>query len=51
MARILAPLFVMATPAAAGDGGLPGLPWWLALGIAALLAAPVARPALARVAP
>jgi hypothetical protein len=40
MARILAPLFMMATPVAAGDGGLPGQPWWLAL---ALLALPFLR--------
>jgi MYXO-CTERM domain-containing protein len=50
MARILAPLFLMATPVAASDGGLPGQPWWLALGLAALAAARVARrvPVIAR---
>lgn len=43
MARILAPLFLMATPVAASEGPLPGQPWWLALGLAALVAVPLAR--------
>lgn len=49
MARILAPLFLMATPVAASDGGLPGQPWWLALGLATLVAVPFARPTQVRV--
>ena len=40
MARILAPLFMIATPAAASEGPLPGQPFWLAL---ALLALPFVR--------
>lgn len=43
MARILAPLFLMATPVAASDGGFPGQPWWPAPGLAVLAALPVAR--------
>lgn len=52
MVRILAPLFLMATPvlatpAAASEGTLPGQPWWLAAGLALLAMLPAARPALA----